>query len=263
MGAKKLTTILILLCLFLCVAYATNSQEDTKLYLVFFTEDGSKELVENYGEITYEFTIVNAVSAKLTEEAAAQLIQEAGIERVEENEVIELDSSTSSPKEDNTLRQTSEQIYTTNYTTGSQWNLTSTGINAENAWANHLVDGTGVKIAIIDTGVNYLNPDLDNGYLGGYDFCSNGEGRDCSGEDSEPLDNQGHGTGMASAILAEGTTVSGVAPNAGYYAIKISDDITTTSEILLKAYEWALTETEAEIIFTGYYTTTNFICWRI
>ena len=51
-----------------------------------------------------------------------------------------------------------------------QWNNLEAGLNSQAAWDNHNLDGTGIKIAIIDTGINYTMENLDDNYLGGYDF---------------------------------------------------------------------------------------------
>lgn len=73
--------------------------------------------------------------------------------------------------------------------------------------------GKNQAICIIDTGVNY-NLDAFNGrYLGGYDFVN---------YDSEPLDDNGHGTHCAGIALGDNTVV-GVAPEAGLVVIKSMD----------------------------------------
>jgi len=59
-------------------------------------------------------------------------------------------------------------------------------------------DGTGIKIAIIDTGVDFNHPDLagfeSNGKIaGGYDFVDN---------DDIPNDTAGHGTQVAGILVA-------------------------------------------------------------
>ena len=79
------------------------------------------------------------------------------------------------------------------------------------------VDGTGMVIAIIDTGVDYTHPDLGGGFgpnykvIGGYDFGDN---------DSDPMDVNGHGTHVAGIAAADGV-IKGVAPKAKILAYKI------------------------------------------
>lgn len=74
--------------------------------------------------------------------------------------------------------------------------------------------GTGVKVAVIDTGIDYTHPELSKIYRGGYDFVNN---------DSDPMDDHFHGTHCAGILAAarDGIGVVGVAPNIELYAIKI------------------------------------------
>ena len=85
-------------------------------------------------------------------------------------------------------------------------------IGAGNVHPNN--KGTGIKVAIIDTGINYLHPDLDNNYVEGYDFVNG---------DDDPMDDHGHGTHCAGIVAAEdnGQGVIGVAPEASLYAVKV------------------------------------------
>ncbi len=78
------------------------------------------------------------------------------------------------------------------------------------------VNGDGVRIAILDTGIDYTHPDLDANYRGGYDFV---------GQDADPMDDNGHGTHCAGIIAAEddGSGIVGVAPQAEIYAVKVLD----------------------------------------
>src|SRR3972149_1705093 len=81
--------------------------------------------------------------------------------------------------------------------------------------------GTGIKIAVLDTGIDYNHEDLRNNYKGGYDFVNN---------DPDPWDDNClteartcHGTHVSGIIAAghNGIGVIGVAPNASIYAVKV------------------------------------------
>jgi len=76
-------------------------------------------------------------------------------------------------------------------------------------------NGEGTKIAIFDTGYNYNHVQLSSSYLGGYDFVNN---------DSDPLDDEGHGSHVAGIITSDGGRSIGVAPAAGVYSYKVLDE---------------------------------------
>lgn len=79
------------------------------------------------------------------------------------------------------------------------------------------LDGSGMKIGIIDTGVDYRHLDLGGCFgtgckvSGGYDFVNG---------DSDPMDDHGHGTHVAATAAGSGI-LSGVAPGAKIYAYKV------------------------------------------
>lgn len=81
------------------------------------------------------------------------------------------------------------------------------------------VTGTGMVVAVIDTGVDYTHPDLGGGIgpsykvIGGYDFVN---------KDSDPMDDNGHGTHVAGIVAADGG-LKGVAPGASILAYKSLD----------------------------------------
>ena len=91
------------------------------------------------------------------------------------------------------------------------------------------IDGTGIKIAVIDTGVDFNHPDLfgwgpEGKVIGGYNFIQ---------EDQLPIDTNGHGTKVAGIIAADGN-VLGVAPKAKILAYKVSEDGEGVSSELIK-----------------------------
>ncbi len=105
------------------------------------------------------------------------------------------------------------------------------------------IDGTGIRVAIIDTGVDFNHPDLfgwgnDGKVVGGYNFLR---------EDQPPMDTNGHGTQVAGVIAADGE-ITGIAPKAKILAYKVSEDGEgVSSELIIRAIEKAI-EDEADII---------------
>ena len=94
-------------------------------------------------------------------------------------------------------------------------------VGADQMWVRtdsygHSVSGYGITVAVIDTGVDYMHPDLGGGFgsgyrvLGGYDFVDN---------DPDPMDENGHGTHVAGIIGASGG-MTGVAPNVTFLAYR-------------------------------------------
>ncbi|WP_285767924.1 S8 family serine peptidase [Peribacillus sp. SI8-4] len=82
---------------------------------------------------------------------------------------------------------------------------------------NHRITGKGVKVGVIDTGIDYTHPDLQRTYRGGEDLVDG---------DEDPMEtkNQGelntlHGTHVAGIIAANGK-MKGVAPEAEVYAYR-------------------------------------------
>jgi chitodextrinase len=108
-------------------------------------------------------------------------------------------------------------------------------------------DGSGLSIAICDTGVDYTHPMLGGGgfpnskVIGGYDF---GE------EDADPMA-VGNAHGTACAGIAAGDIppqdvndyIGGVAPNAKIYALKMSRDNSgsATSDAMVASWDWCVT----------------------
>lgn len=100
--------------------------------------------------------------------------------------------------------------------------------------------GKGVKIAVIDTGIDYDHPDLRNNYKGGYDVI------DDDGDPMETTKEQGestlHGTHVAGIIAANGK-IKGVAPEVEIYAYRaLGPDGKGTTEQVIEAIEKAVAD---------------------
>ncbi|MBT5200258.1 MAG: S8 family serine peptidase [Thaumarchaeota archaeon] len=98
------------------------------------------------------------------------------------------------------------------------------------------INGEGIKIAVIDTGVDFTHPDLlgwgeDGKVIGGYNFISHGE---------PPMDTNGHGTQVAGVIAADGQA-KGVAPKAKILAYKVSENGEgVSSDLIVQAINKAI-----------------------
>jgi serine protease len=114
-----------------------------------------------------------------------------------------------------------------------QWNfLPGTGVDAPRAWDNLIAagkpGGKGVKIAVLDSGVDYeRSPDLSRIHFArGRDFCSRTLNTElaCAGEDAKPDDQYGHGTHVASTIAEttnNGKGLTGLAYGATVIPVKV------------------------------------------
>tara|TARA_B100001093_G_scaffold68951_1_gene59211 strand:+ start:8184 stop:11630 length:3447 start_codon:yes stop_codon:yes gene_type:complete len=113
-----------------------------------------------------------------------------------------------------------------------QWHLQNTGqtggtsgqdVNITGAWNSYR--GNGVVIGIVDDGLDWTHPDLDNYYEStlDYDYCSN-DG------DPSPASNDAHGTasaGVAAGVGDNNIGVSGSAPRAGLAGLQLISCSTT------------------------------------
>ena len=135
---------------------------------------------------------------------------------------------------------------------------TPTGdLEYDNAWGvRHIgaypvhqagIRGQGVRVAVIDTGIDYVHdrpsaqeppvvdPEFNGTYQGGYDFVNN---------DADPMDDNGHGTHVAGILAADhnGYLVVGVAPGVKLWGLKVlgasgSGDYSG----LIAALDWSVT----------------------
>jgi subtilisin len=178
--------------------------ERVKVLIAFGRQPGPAEeaLVRGMGgSIKYTYHLVPAIAATLPEPAISALEANPHVTRVEPD----------------------RQMRALDFELDNAWGVTRIGAGAVHNGGNK---GDGVKLAIIDSGINYNHPDLDGNYAGGYDFVQG---------DGDPMDVYGHGTHVAGTACAEdndngvddgtGTFgVVGVAPECALYALRVLDD---------------------------------------
>jgi len=94
--------------------------------------------------------------------------------------------------------------------------------------------GKGRKVVVLDTGYNYVHPELSSSYLGGWNWIQHTD---------DPFDDNGHGSHVAGIITGDGIDprARGIAPNTGIVAGKVLDQFGNgfTSDLVAAIY-WAV-----------------------
>ena len=143
------------------------------------------------GDIKYTYHLVPAIAASVPEPALEGLRKNPKINRIDPD--IEVHA----------VRKPIPQVL--------PWGVDRIDAEIVHAGGNK---GAGVKVAVIDSGIDYTHTDLDGNYAGGWDFVNN---------DSDPMDDNGHGSHVAGTLAAEENNIGvvGVAPAARLYALKV------------------------------------------
>ncbi len=143
--------------------------------------------------------------------------------------------------------------------------LNTSLINAER-FGGINITGKDQAVCIVDTGVNYNDTSLGGGFGAGFKVVA---GYDYVNDDTDPIDDEGHGTHIAGIVGGKGPIV-GMAPEVNIVALKVLDSagggsgadvaagidwcINATSTYNISVISLSLAETDGsgEIIFTDY-----------
>ncbi|GET36118.1 S8 family serine peptidase [Microseira wollei] len=137
---------------------------------------------------------------------------------------------------------------------GDNWGLDM--VNAPEVW-NRGYTGEGIVVAVIDSGVDYTHPDLDdNIWVNSDEIPGNGKDDDGNGyiddirgwdfvnRDNDPMDinGDGHGTHVAGIIAAEKNDfgVTGVALNAKIMPVRVLDSFGGTEADIAAGIRYAV-----------------------
>ena len=156
------------------------------------------------------FWLFNGISCTTTREMIEALSQRKDIAVIDLDRVVMLPDNEKATEVTEAIR-------------GLAWHVSQ--VHANDVWAYNGAsgyDGTGVVVAIIDTGVNYNHVDLSDHMWNGGDEYPN-HGYDFFSKDNDPMDEYGHGTHCAGITAGDGTsgTQTGIAPNVTIMALKV------------------------------------------
>lgn len=173
------------------------------------------DLVRSHGgKVERTFSIVPAVSAQLPEAAMEALAKRKGVK------AVELDGEVKAHEIQNVWGV--QRIGCASLHDGS---YSEAGIPAR---------GLGVKVAIVDSGIDYDHPELVWNFAGGIDFVNN---------DADPMDDQGHGTHVAGTVgaIRDSSGVVGVAPEVDLYGVKVlASDGRGSWSWIISALDWCI-----------------------
>jgi len=211
----------IVVCVALILIAAVVHAETTRRKYLVATERSFRE--ETLGTRTHaRFTGVDGYTVELSDEEAKVLAAAKGVRYVEPD-VERFVSAMPAPHLD------ASQM--------TPWGVTA--VAAPPVWP--LTRGEGVRVGIIDTGIDLSHPDLRAAYRGGYDFVHN----DAVPEEEAEGGATGHGTRMAGVIAGadNGFGVVGAAPGVSLYVLKIFPKTggAATSNVI-RAVEWAIAQ---------------------
>ena len=107
-------------------------------------------------------------------------------------------------------------------------------VNAPAAWAR--TRGEGVKVCVVDTGIDRTHPDLKDNIAGGWNAITKSD---------DFTDDNGHGSHVSGTIAGLGLAngVVGVAPKASLYGVKVLDsEGSGTFDDVIAGMQWCVQE---------------------
>ena len=153
----------------------------------------SAKIANKGGQVRHNFKLINAVSATMTVDEAAELALDATVAFVEPDYPVH----------------SLEQI--------TPWGVEkSLGVETYPFPIWQEASGAGIKVAVLDTGISRTHEDL----------ILSSVGVNCTTEGSFDFDVQGHGTHVAGIISAQDNSfgVAGLAPKISLHSVKVLDD---------------------------------------
>ena len=221
------------------------------------------------------FWIFNGVSCITTREMIYALSERPDIAYIESDELRNMLPEASLEMKKQSFKVENPQTTQTNRDGAESiaWNVTQ--VHADQVWSQYNINGSGVIVAVIDTGLDYYHPDIishlwqptvnsitaggttyvlcdpenniNNTFTvggttykyPGYDFA----GADGNTPDNNPIDGNSHGTHCAGTVAGNGACgiQTGMAPGTTIMALKaLSDGGSGSTQAILNAMQFAV-----------------------
>jgi len=191
---------------------AANQNESIDLLIRFDHTPNAHDqqrLIQLGGTINYSFRIVPVIAASFDPDTLPAIIESPGVTLIEHDGQFqafddELDNS---------------------------WGVKRIGGGFAH---DQGFTGSRVRVAVLDTGIDYTHPELASIYMGGWDFVNN---------DADPMDDHDHGTHVSGTVAAawDGTGVVGVAPDVELFGLKVlNHNGMGNFSAIIAALEWCI-----------------------
>jgi subtilisin family serine protease len=182
------------------VPYSLASQNKVDVLIGFNGKPDDSVVRAFGGDVNHNFApFINVIAASVPERALEGLAHNPNIAYVEPDAEAHImdHASTTHPLEYE-----------------NSWGVDHIGSYTVHTKSPSYNKGDGIKVCVIDTGINRTHPDLDGNYVTGIDYVN---------DDDNPMDDNGHGTHVSGTIAAElnNAGVVGVAPNADLIVAKV------------------------------------------
>jgi len=222
-----------------------SAQEDASRAALASQNAAISDVKASGGDVVFRYSrLLNGFSAAMSSRAAQSLAQRSDVSSVQPVDIVVRQNESSVPF-----------------------------IGATRVWRKLGVRGQGIRVAVVDTGIDYTHADfggpgtvqayqqnnpnvIEPGtfpttkVIGGFDFVGSNydvldgdTSNDIPRPDFDPLDRDGHGThvaGTCCGVGVPGSVGAGVAPRAKLYAYKVWDVGNSTDDVLVAAYERAV-----------------------